>query len=243
MVCLVNPERQGDLLAARKLEVVSPELALIDPALAARARGSLRTHDTLASIASRARLRYPTPSVDRHEDVARPARPRFANRRLRVATAASVACLATTAFLVGVRIEFDGSPAGAESVPAASPQSSAQTASPSSANPTSPATTKPPGRSKPSQASPTGRTAAPQRFAWAPVPRASGYHVELFRAGEQILEADTVDPQIVIRPTWKLGLTTQRLRPGEYRWYVWPRVDGRLSSTAIVQARLVVPAG
>lgn len=80
-----------------------------------------------------------------------------------------------------------------------------------------------------------------RRFAWAPSPGASGYHVELFRGSALIFRAETKKPEVLIRRRWRLNGRDRRLEPGAYRWYVWPLVDGRRKAKAIVQAKVVVP--
>jgi hypothetical protein len=44
----------------------------------------------------------------------------------------------------------------------------------------------------------------------------------------------------VVRRRWRLNGRDHRLEPGAYRWYVWPRVDGRRRAKANVQAKLLV---
>jgi hypothetical protein len=71
-----------------------------------------------------------------------------------------------------------------------------------------------------------------RRFAWAPVENADGYHVALFRGSNRVFAKRTTRPEL-----------TARVPAGEYRWYVWPVVDGRRATSAIVQTNLVIPAG
>ena len=79
---------------------------------------------------------------------------------------------------------------------------------------------------------------APQRFAWAPSPGATAYHVELFRGSAKVFDADTQHTVITIPARWTFDGRTRALGPGEYRWYVWPLVSGIRATRAIVQARL-----
>jgi hypothetical protein len=92
-------------------------------------------------------------------------------------------------------------------------------------------------------ARPAAAASGGRRFAWAPVARASGYHVELFRGSALVFRAETTKPEILIRARWRLGGKVHRLQPGEYRWYVWPRVAGRREAKATVRAALLVPRG
>jgi hypothetical protein len=84
----------------------------------------------------------------------------------------------------------------------------------------------------------TGAAAGSRRFAWAPSPGVSGYHVELFRGATLIFSSDTKRAEVVVPRTWRFGGRAERLSPGGYRWYVWPVVSGRRASQAIVQAKL-----
>ncbi len=99
-----------------------------------------------------------------------------------------------------------------------------------------------PGTSEPSSTTPSSppTSPAPQRFAWAPVPDASAYHVELYRGPTRVFASDTARPEITIPRAWTFEERTYRLEPDEYRWYVWPVVAGRRSAKAVVQAKLVV---
>lgn len=99
-----------------------------------------------------------------------------------------------------------------------------------------PATVEPPSTAPPEPpASP-----ASQRFAWAPVPGATEYHVELFRGSTRIFASNTPRPEITIPRRWTFEAKPYRLEPAEYRWYVWPVVGGKRTTEAVVQARLVV---
>jgi hypothetical protein len=82
-----------------------------------------------------------------------------------------------------------------------------------------------------------------ERFAWAPVDGATGYHVELFSGSSLVLATETRDAQMVLPRTWTYRGKRQRLSPGEYRWLVWAKDGSVRRSRAVVQARLVVPAG
>jgi hypothetical protein len=79
-----------------------------------------------------------------------------------------------------------------------------------------------------------------RRFAWAPAPGASAYHVEFFKGATLAFSADTTKPQLTVPARWNQAKKTRSLISGEYRWYVWPVVSGARASRAIVQARLVV---
>ena len=80
-----------------------------------------------------------------------------------------------------------------------------------------------------------------KRFVWAPAPGAAGYRVQIFRASTLVFSADTSEPSTTVPATWTQGGARRSLDPGTYRWYVWPLVEGRPASKAIVQSTLVVP--
>lgn len=225
--------------------VLSPELALVDVALARHARMRLPApDDTLARldalietsrIASLARRSMELPGGRASDVVEATRRIRRVGHRRRTAFAGGIAAGALVfALLLGVRIDLRGSPAGADST--SSDEVPAATVPPAS---TSEGETVPQPRIDPA---PRATGPEPQRFAWAPVPDASGYHVELFRGSSKVFEAETRRPSVTVPARWSFDGRSDSLRPGDYRWYVWPLVSGRRAATAIVQARLVVPA-
>ena len=80
------------------------------------------------------------------------------------------------------------------------------------------------------------------RLIWTPVKRPSYYNLQLMR-GKRVLSAWPVRPGFQLRRTWIYRGRRYRLRPGVYRWYVWPGIGpisagryGRLlgSSTFVV---------
>jgi hypothetical protein len=66
------------------------------------------------------------------------------------------------------------------------------------------------------------------RLSWTPVKGASHYNVQLMR-GPKVLSAWPVRPGFQLRRTWIYNGRRYRLRPGVYRWYVWPGM-GRISA-------------
>jgi hypothetical protein len=134
--------------------------------------------------------------------------------------------------------EETGAPPSTEPVDQA-PRSSTEPAEP----PPSPAPVDEPPPSSTDQETTSAREPAssrPQRFAWAPEAGASAYHVELFLRSTRIFAANTPRPEITIPGAWTFGGKRHRFEPAEYRWYVWPVVDGNRTTSAVVQARLVV---
>ncbi len=137
--------------------------------------------------------------------------------------------LGGTAFLVGSRAD-DETPTAAPLTAIVAPQPPATETGASVREPPAPA---------PSPS--TGAAAGARRFAWPPAVGATGYHVELFKGSALVFRSETKKPEILIRSRWRFGGRLRTLEAGEYRWYVWPLVDGQRAAKAIVQAELVVP--
>ena len=219
---------------------VTPELVLVDPLLSERARAQLMPpDDTLArlqyliAISRMASLAQciPESELRRSATVSTTRRTGTRHRRSMIVSGSAAAGVLAMALLLGVRVHLTGGPAEADTVVVDTPIVDFVPDALVAPNPTA-------GRAR-------GRdplAAVSQRFAWAPAPGASGYHVELFRGASKIFETDTRGPFVTVPTTWKLGQRVHVLEPGRYRWYVWPLISGRRSGMAIVQARLEVPA-
>jgi hypothetical protein len=65
------------------------------------------------------------------------------------------------------------------------------------------------------------KMATPPRLVWTAVKGARYYNVQLIRNG-QVLSAWPRQPSFQIKRTWSSKGRRYRLRPGVYRWYVWP---------------------
>jgi hypothetical protein len=265
-------------------ELVSPELALVDPALAARARLRLAdpgelpvkieerawglaggaSTETVARPVPRRQTRprprphphprprprpaasqpaaaprpAPAPSVDTDEAMRRLVESAVeettsSSRRRRWELFALVPALIATALLVASTRLEDPQPTGP--TPAAVDE-------PAVVEP-SPLTARPPVKSAPpaaATASPNVPAAASRDFVWAPTAGASGYHVELYRGDARVFASDTKRAHVEVPATWKHDGRKQRLVPGEYRWFVWPIVDGKRAATATVQSTLAI---
>lgn len=232
MTSWMNPLERSQ--PTRATEVVSPELVLVDPQLALRARASLTTpaltvHSRSSAFEVRPQMSLVVAAEPRRErapydDLVAPRRKQSAWLTVCVALGIVVAIL-----LSDVRVELghpseaaDGDAGRAERVMPVRPS-------------------KP--RSRDSQDPVSQPSAATvRRFAWAPADGASGYRFELFRGSSMIFTAETSRAELLLPASWRSAGERQTLRGGAYRWYVWPLVAGARSSAAIVQASLVIPA-
>jgi hypothetical protein len=64
-------------------------------------------------------------------------------------------------------------------------------------------------------------SAAPA-LSWTPVRGATYYNVQLWRGSTKVLSTWPTRPQLQLRRAWRRDGRRYRLRPGRYRWYVWP---------------------
>jgi hypothetical protein len=211
---------------SRESTTVSPELVLVDPGLSEWARKRLPAPpDTLEAL-----------EVAQTRPMAAPATSARRRRRWRsrvVTVTGLLVVLAGTAFFVGSQADID-QPRAAPLTPIGEPQPpAARTGASERVNES--------GTRTPSPRRSTGVATGTRRFAWPPVVRATGYHVELFKGSALIFRDETKKPEILIRRRWRFNGRDRRLEPGAYRWYVWPLVDGQRKAKAIVQAKLVVP--
>ena len=74
---------------------------------------------------------------------------------------------------------------------------------------------------------PAATVTGPPTLVWTPVKRATYYNVQIIR-GRRVLSAWPERPNFRLRRTWLYKGRRYRLKPGTYRWYVWPGF-GRIS--------------
>jgi len=206
---------------------ISPELVLVDPGLAPRARALLPEFP--ASALSRppqrepARTHAPAPARFR--------RPWSHPRLLAVAGIAVAGVVAAGAW------KLEHGPGRADRSASRSP-----TAVPRPPVTRTTATRAPVAKSAPAH---TGRIAsvASPHFVWPPSPGAVGYRMALYRAGRKIFEEDVKAAGLTMPGAWTYDGRLQRLTRGTYRWVVWPRLasGGTFGlGQPIVSARYVV---
>jgi hypothetical protein len=216
-------------LARGGCDPVSPELALVDPALAEierarlaptppspRVRFETRPYELFATVSD-----APSMSPNGTGDVWRQ---KLHGRPWPLLAAGTLAVL--TLLFLDLRVDVGGSRASAEL---------AASSTPAGVSTTRPAPKRAGGRQP---AVSPGLEA--RRFAWAPVEGASGYHIELFRGSQRMFSADSPDPVLTVPATWVHEGVKYQLTPGEYRWYVWSVIGGARSLNAVVQAKLTI---
>jgi hypothetical protein len=248
---VVSPHDDWQLL--HDWDTVSPELALVDPELAIRARTLLPypgEKEALARISAQLERTHSPPRRERFPTPLQRGRTRHRERW--AAPVLVAAALVAIFVLTDVRVEIGKTLASADTADVAEPEANVTAPTPPVAavapKPTRPApAVKPAEPKRPSvriRRPPVPSEARPetQRFAWAPTPSATGYHVELFRGAARVFAADTVRPALTVPARWRHDGRPQTLRRGEYRWYVWPVISGRRMAEAVVQATLTIPA-
>lgn len=226
--------------------VVSPELALVDPGLAAEERmrlpagapvlggGSGRGSRSEARIALRPVVSVADGHVLRH---VHEALARYGAHRIAVVAAGCAFALA----LLSAGVHSNRTPAAPEAVGDLPPAETAPTEE-----------TKPPPVSQDERTTSAApleerapaaqtRAAVPRRFSWAPDPRADSYLIEIFRGSARVFVATSGRAEVTVPAQWTLAGKRQRLTKGEYRWYVWPVTAGTRAANAIVQATVSVP--
>jgi hypothetical protein len=62
----------------------------------------------------------------------------------------------------------------------------------------------------------------PPLLRWKRVRRARYYNVQLFRGSRKVLSVWPTRARYQLKRRWTYRGRTYRLRPGRYRWYVWP---------------------
>ena len=214
---------------------ISPELALVDPELAAEARAALPEP---APIKRPPSVEQPAP-VEAPAQVERPARRSRRRPRRVVAVVGALVLAAAVAAVALTRMRDEPQPATGSAAPAQVPEKSTPVARPKpkpvpaarpKAKPTPTRTRTPPptptatvlGAKKlapPSAPKPLPPSEGHRVYIWAPTDGALYYRVEFLRNGKPFHAAETAGPSLRLP-------ATLRLPPGTYRWSVRPATVG-----------------
>lgn len=77
----------------------------------------------------------------------------------------------------------------------------------------------------------TAHVASPPLLSWTPVRGATYYNVQLYRDGKsKVLSAWPTKAELQLRHSWRYHGRRYRLKPGRYRWLVWPGYGKRRSA-------------
>lgn len=71
---------------------------------------------------------------------------------------------------------------------------------------------------------------APPRLAWAKVPKATFYNVQLFFKGRKVLSAWPSAAKLGLKQRWSYANRRFKLKLGTYHWFVWPAFGTRAKS-------------
>lgn len=229
---------------------VSPELALVDPVLAARLRSQLlppwaevpgwpvdeppREH-ALPDESDEPGVAPDTeiPAAEERHHVPAPTRPRRGRERSSVPTGVAVGLAAASALASAVTaVLLMRAPAEPPTRSTAAPvrHTPIQHTAARQTVESTPRTV----RRQPVRA-PTVRIV--RTLAWAPVSGAGSYEIQLFRGSRRVFLTRKRETRLVVGPSWRYAGETFRLVPGTYRWYVWPvAASGARRKEPLVQA-------
>jgi hypothetical protein len=220
---------------------LTPELALVDPELAERARerldGFAHPEPEPAPVVERiptAEAAVITEEPPDHETepagAAAPRRGRRIGRALVVA--AAVLGAVGVAVVVPTLVLEDGTSSPADNPSLAPPQAQ----SPSASTPEQAGAAE-------ANAPEAPAAGGPRTFGWVPVDGVRHYHVAFFRGKEKIYENWPRGPRLVLQPEWTFKGRSYKLSPGRYRWVVRPGFGNRRTGRygpAIVDASMLV---
>ncbi len=89
-------------------------------------------------------------------------------------------------------------------------------------------------------------SALPPLLVWTRVRHADYYNVQLYRGKTKVLSAWPKGRRLQLKATWRFARHRYRLKPGRYRWYVWPgfgpRAVGHYGKLIGAGTFVVVPA-
>lgn len=199
-----------------ELGPLSPELALVDPELAERARYALRLAAAVPRTPALRLAAVPrTPPVEAPMDPGPPVRP----ARRHTALVRAAAALAVPSIILNVALLRPEAPA---KLPASAPVGGVAAASTTLLE-----TAPPPDRAPERRAAATPRKAVPARVVaahrvlrWKKLPAARQYDVVIWRDGRRVRDVWTREPSLSVRSI-ACG-TAAQLAKGSYLWFVYP---------------------
>lgn len=236
-----------------KQEPLSPELALVDPELAAAARERLPELPQSYAVptgtyefASRFVAEYER-AAGETDDQEEPRQQPIRRRRRGRYAAFAVALLALPLALWALDVRGDGDVARSSTPSVDAPPPAPAPGPPSVATQTTEAQTttaaarrrtrRPRAPARRADASRRGRSPAPAHarpapvVRWTPVRKATFYWFQLYRLGlpgtAKILDAWPRGPRFEIPRAWANAGRRYRLAAGSYRWEVWPQFGRR----------------
>jgi hypothetical protein len=226
---------------------ISPELALVDPELAAYARSLLPPIDLDAATSTAPRV-----AAEAHREV--PAFPAGPRRRV---TKRRAGLIVAAALAVGVPVAFavasaggDGSSPSQPAHQAAGKPRRASTPHTATRSPHAvtarvdgarktvvrPATKNAITKKTVTKTTPTTRrthTTSPHvaktpLLRWSSSPAAPFFDVVLWRGAQRLLDSWPSTPELRVPASWTYGGRRYRLTPGTYLWFVYPGIGSRL---------------
>ncbi len=73
-------------------------------------------------------------------------------------------------------------------------------------------------------------TTTPLLLHWKGVRRASYYNVQIYRGGKKVLSTWPSKTSLLVSSSWRFAGHRFHLKPGRYRWYVWPGYGSRTAA-------------
>jgi hypothetical protein len=198
-------------------QVLSPELALVDPALAASARAQLPEPPSWEVALEQ---RPPVVAAPAPAGRARKAFPRAGTLAAALTCIAAVSLPLSASEKSSVLVERGLGPV--RTPPALTHRARTQPAPPAPAP-------------KPAPAAP----AAGPTFAWAPEPGAIGYEVQFFKGPTRVLLLRTTKPRLSLPSRWRYAGRRFQLTSGRYRWYVWALHRGRSAKHPVKDGKAI----
>lgn len=71
------------------------------------------------------------------------------------------------------------------------------------------------------------RAGSSLRLHWKAAAHANYYNVQIYRAGKKVLSIWPSKTTLLLRRSWSFAGHKYKLKPGRYRWYVWPGYGSR----------------